>query len=84
MAAGLLLFLPSWYALPGYLWICYCVFLFGKGRQSKADCQPYRPISKRVFIVSSDRFRMIVAYRPASGFLVSRDVHVAGTEKDLS
>ena len=27
---------------------------------------------------------MIVAYRPASGFLVSRDVHVAGTEKGLS
>jgi hypothetical protein len=27
--------------LLGYLWIGYCVFLFGKGRQSKTDCQPY-------------------------------------------
>src|SRR6266446_10652505 len=78
MAAASLLFSLSSYALPiaRIFWVicgsATASFCWAKVRQSKADCQP------------SDRFRMIVAYRPASGFLVSRDVHVAGTEKTLA
>jgi hypothetical protein len=70
--------------LLGYLWIGYCSFFWAKVGKAKLIASPTSAISKRVFIVSSGRFRMIVAYRPASGFLASRDVHVAGTEKDLS
>jgi hypothetical protein len=59
-------------------------FCSAKVGKAKLIASPTRAISKLVFIVSTGRFRMIVAYRPASGFLASRDVHVAGTEKDLS
>src|SRR6266446_7668923 len=90
MAAASLLFSPSSYALPiaRIFWVicgsATATFCSAKVGKAKLIASPTRAISKRVFIVSSDRFRMIVAYRPASGFLVSRDVHVAGTEKTLA